>query len=108
MYKYLYCDLETPKQRQLFRRKDGDIMRQPRLMKHPNGGLLNVDVTMLQLGLSQCRSDAERALMQLEHGVEIDIVAVLTSIVERARSAVHEISEYEMGDEVGVLSKVDK
>ena len=79
-------------------------MRQPRLMKHPNGGVLSVDVTMLQLGLSQCRSDAERALMQIERGVEVDIVAVLTSIIERARSAVHEIEEYEMGDEVGALA----
>jgi hypothetical protein len=78
-------------------------MRQPRLMKHPNGGILNVDVTMLQLGLSQCRSDAERALQQLEHGVEIDVAAVLTSIVERARSTMHEIREYEMDDEVNTM-----
>lgn len=74
-------------------------MKEPRFIKNPNGGILCVDVTMLQLGLCQCRSVAERTLQKKEVSVD-DLTAALNEIVECARSTMHDVQEYESENEV--------
>jgi hypothetical protein len=68
-------------------------------MGNPNGGILNVDVTLLQLGLSRCRGAAETALDA--HSQEAALAA-LTEIVEVARTTLYEIEAYQLLNEVEV------
>lgn len=83
-------------------------MREPRLLRSPNGGLLNVDVTLLQMGLSRCRSIAEDTLVKLERGDDgVDVEAVLNEILEEARRTIHGIEDNDILDEVGAILKED-
>jgi hypothetical protein len=74
-------------------------------MRNPNGGLLNVDVTLLQMGLSRCRSVAEDGLAKLARGATVDIEHVLNEIVEEVRRTLYEIADNDMQDEIGAILK---
>lgn len=78
-------------------------MREPRLLRNPNGGLLNVDVTLLQIGLSRCRCIAEDTIVKLERGETIDIVAVMNEILDESRKTIHGIEDNAIFDEVGTI-----
>jgi hypothetical protein len=75
-------------------------MPEPRLMKNPNGGILNVDVSLLQLGLSRCRSIAEGAAARLRANHNVDHEAVYEEIIQAARETLHDIGEHEVLHEV--------
>jgi len=79
------------------------MAKSPRVIRGPNGGLLNVDVTMLRLGLSRCRSFAEQALTRMQMGHEVDYEAVFNDIVEMARETLFQIEEDNITDEVGAV-----
>ncbi len=77
-------------------------MREPKLLRNPNGGLLNVDVTLLHLGLSRCRCIAEDALVKLERGGEApDFEAIFNEILEESRKTLYGIEANDIDDEVG-------
>ena len=79
-------------------------MREPRLIKNPNSnGLLSVDVTLLRLGLSRCRSMAEDAIVRLQNNDVVDVELVLEEICSEARRTLYEIENEEMCDEVGAI-----
>jgi len=79
-------------------------MPEPRVIKNPNGGLLSVDVTMMHLGLSRCRSVAEDALVKMGRGEAIDTELTLMQIVDEVRRTLYDIQEHEMTDEIGTLA----
>jgi len=76
-------------------------MRQPRVMRNPNGGILNVDVSYLHRGLSQCRGIAENALTGAAD--EAALRRSLEQIATAAMRAMHEVVDYEMLDEVAAV-----
>lgn len=78
-------------------------MPEPRLLKTPNNGFINVDVTLLRLGLSRCRCFAEDALCALERGEEVDVMSLCNSILHEARSALADLADYQAQDEVGAI-----
>ncbi|MHC4300608.1 MAG: hypothetical protein ACYS7Y_25310 [Planctomycetota bacterium] len=78
-------------------------MPEPRLLKTPNNGFINVDVTLLRLGLSRCRCFAEDAICAIEREEEVDVLALCNSIVEEARAALADLKDYQESDEVGQL-----
>jgi len=79
-------------------------MSEPRMMRNKecqDGTLLNVNTTLLQLGLSRCRGVAESGLVGVvERG---EFVNILKEIVDIVRGTLHEIEEYEVGNEVEVV-----
>ena len=75
-------------------------MTEPRLMRNPNGGVLCVDVTLLQMGLSRCRSIAEEALAAKQAGQETNTEAVLESIISKVRATLYAIEEHDVMNEV--------
>ena len=79
------------------------MKREPRLLHNPNGGLLNVDVTLLHIGLSRCRSIAEDTLVKMERGDAIDFVAICNEILDESRKTLHGITDNDMQDEVGAI-----
>ncbi len=80
-------------------------MKEPRYIQNPNGGVLCVDVTMLQLGLCQCRSIAVRAIQKKDVSVD-DLRAALTEITECVRTTMYDVQEYESENEVeGLIRK---
>ena len=79
------------------------MSREPRLMCMPNKGLLNVDVTLLHMGLSRCRSIAEDTLGCLAAATPVDIEGILNEIIEESRKTLYGIEENNMHDEVGAL-----
>lgn len=79
-------------------------MREPRLMRNPNGGMLNVDVTLLHMGLSRCRSIAEDSLIKLQRNdATIDWESILNEIIDESRKTLHGIQDNDMQDEVGAI-----
>jgi len=80
-------------------------MREPKMLRNPNGGLLSVDVTLLQLGLSRCRCIAEDALVRLDRGGgdAPNIEAVLNEILDESRKTLRGIEDNDLQDEVGAL-----
>ena len=80
---------------------------EPRIFRGPNGGLLSVDVTLLQLGLSGCRGVAERALNQIEAGILVDHEAAYEEIIQQARETLEGISEHEVLNEIEMELKHD-
>jgi hypothetical protein len=83
------------------RRRRG--MKEPRLLRSPNGGLLNVDVTLLQIGLSRCRCIAEDGLVELQRKDLIDTQGILNEIVEEVRKTLWEMGDAHLDDEVGEI-----
>jgi len=82
-------------------------VKEPRYIQNPNGGVLCVDVTMLQLGLCQCRSIATRTLQKKGVGVD-DLTAALTEIAECVRSTMHDVQEHRDENEVeGLVRQLD-
>jgi hypothetical protein len=80
------------------------VMREPRLMRNPNGGMLNVDVTLLHMGLSRCRSIAEDSLIKLQRNdATIDWESILNEIIDESRKTLHGIQDNDMQDEVGAI-----
>ncbi len=77
--------------------------REPRVFRNPNGGMLNLDITSLQLGLSRCRCIAEDSLVKLERGQKIDAESVLNEILDEARKTMSVIDNNDMEDEVGAI-----
>lgn len=57
-------------------------MKEPRLFKHPNGGVLCLDTTLMQMGLSRCRSIAEAALEKgcVDEGAEEAFRAIIGEV----------------------------
>ena len=80
-------------------------MREPRLFRNPNGGLLSLDVTLLQMGLSRCRCIAEDSLAKLaRQGAEaLDIEAIFNEILEESRKTLRGIADEDLEDEVGAV-----
>ncbi len=78
-------------------------MKEPRLLRSPNGGLLNVDVTLLQIGLSRCRCIAGDALSRLHREEEVDTEGILNEIVEEVRKTLWEMGDAKLDDEVGSI-----
>ena len=79
------------------------MSREPRLMGTPNSQLINVDVTLLHLGLSRCRSIAEDTLGLLSHGQDVDIEQVLNEIIDESRKTLYGIEDNAMHDEVSAV-----
>jgi predicted RecB family endonuclease len=77
-------------------------VKEPRYIQNPNGGVLCVDVTMLQLGLCQCRSIATRTLQKKGVGVD-DLTAALNEVIERVKTTMYDVQEYESENEVESL-----
>ncbi len=77
-------------------------MREPRFMKCPNGGILNVDVTLLQFGLGECKKIARNVLLRKEFDEGV-AKAALSDICEVVRRTLYEIEDYEMTDEANQL-----
>jgi hypothetical protein len=78
-------------------------MKQPRVMRSPNGGVLNIEVSSLQLGLTDCRAIAENGLSP--QASESDMRAALQRIVAKVRATLHCIeTEKEMDEVSDVLS----
>lgn len=91
--------------------------REPRVMMMPDGGILNVDVNMLQLGVSKMRSTAEGALIQLQRfeakplGDDANQILklaqdALEAIVNEGRSTLHEVETDAMLDDVEQARKL--
>jgi hypothetical protein len=62
-----------------------------RIMKMPDGGILNVDVSLLQLGLSQCRSIAEDTLCNCKDNTDDDYIDAMNRIIDMVVKTLHEI-----------------
>lgn len=54
----------------------------------PNGGLINVSVSSLQMALATCRSIAESAMQKKEEDAKL-LYGALREIVEEVRETLH-------------------
>lgn len=79
-------------------------MNEPRLYKYPNGQIINVDVTTLQIALNKCRALAEQELMRASHE---EVEGVLKEIAEVARRSIYDVGEYHQLNEVEMLVEKD-
>ena len=77
--------------------------REPRIMRNPNGGLLNLDTTLLHVGLSRCRSIAEDSLVKMDRDEKLDYEKIFNEILEEARKTLYGIEQNDMDDEVGAI-----
>ena len=77
------------------------MVREPRIMRSPNGALLNVDVTALQMGLGRCRVVAESAIASPSSHEEC--AKALAEIVVIVRDTMGVIENNKMIDEVGAV-----
>lgn len=83
-------------------------MREPRLFRNPNGGLLSLDVTLLQIGLSRCRCIAEDTLAKMARRDEVDYEGIFNEILDEARKTMSGIADEDMENEVGALLRSEK
>ena len=85
-------------------------MPEPRMMKMPSGGLLNVDVTMLQLGISKMRTIAENAELRLRACSPGEVLQVATeafdAIAAECRETLHGIEGEQMIDDIAVAIRM--
>lgn len=78
-------------------------MRNPRVFRSPNGGLMNVEVSSLRMGLSKCRTIAEHVIDLLRGGQECDVVLAMETLVDEARQALTAADDEKILDEVGTI-----
>lgn len=96
--------------------------REPRVMQMPHGGILNVDVTLLQLGLSKVRSTFEGLECQLAKYVALPpehlgnaearqilqfATEAIETVTQEVRETLHEVEGEQMVDDVAVARNLD-